>query len=78
MVNDPYAQAQALSRRLQAQGLDSCAHKIEDIVAAGSTGTEVLMGLRWIIGEILRTETLDLATQAEIARLRMTLDALLR
>jgi len=78
MVNDPYEQARILAQRLKAQGLDDWARKINDIVAGGSTATEILMGLRWATGELLRLNKLDEATQSELHQLQATLIALLR
>lgn len=77
MVNDPYRQAKALMQDLQAQGLNTWARKIEDIVDGGSTATEILMGLRWLTAELIRLEALDAGTRKRVDLLRASLDVLL-
>lgn len=78
MVNDPYAEARAIAKMLRLQQRHEWSSKIEDIIAGGSTATEILMGLRWILGELLRDEPLDGATATRARELEKAVDALLQ
>jgi hypothetical protein len=57
MVSDPYTQAKTLAQTLRARNMDDWSLKIDDIVTGGSTSTEILMGLRWVIQELLNGST---------------------
>lgn len=78
MVNDPYAEARDLADILRSQQRHEWSSKIDDIVAGGSTATEILLGLRWILRELLRDEALDVATAMQARELEQAVDALLR
>lgn len=56
MARDLYADAHALAAALSDAGLASWADRIEDIISGGATATEILMGLRWTLGELLAQE----------------------
>jgi hypothetical protein len=56
MARDLYADAHTLAAALSDAGLASWADRIEDIISGGATATEILMGLRWTLGELLAQE----------------------
>lgn len=51
-----YAEVRALASALSDAGFPAWADRIEDMIAVGSTATEILMGLRWVLGELLAQE----------------------
>ena len=63
MVDDLYADAASLKSKLDAQGYESWATQLEDILVGGSTGTEIVLGLRWITAELQKIEKLDQSTK---------------
>jgi hypothetical protein len=77
-VTDPYAHARRVATTLRVQNLQGWAQRIEDIIDGGSTSTEILMGLRWVMAEILRLAPLEPATRQTIEVLSATLHNLLR
>ena len=56
MTRDYYADATALSENMAKAGYTTWADQIRDAIAGGSTATEILMGLRWIISSFLEKE----------------------
>ena len=53
MARDVYAVARALGTEVGDAGHPEWSERIDDIVAGGATATEILMGLRWSLGELL-------------------------
>jgi hypothetical protein len=53
---DYYADARALGAALRDHGLPEWAQRIDAVIEAGATGTEILMGLRWTLGQLMETE----------------------
>jgi hypothetical protein len=53
---DYYAEARGIEQALAATGRGDLASRIRDAILAGSTGTEILMGLRWTLREIISSE----------------------
>lgn len=78
MVADIYADAESLKKLLEVQGLAEWARRVEDIVAGGSTGTEILMGLRWVTKQILALGLKDEATNRLAQEVNIAADQLLR
>ena len=56
MTSDLYKDARVLSSRLRTSGRDEWAARIEDDIAAGSTGTEILMRLRATVKDLTKAE----------------------
>ena len=77
MVLDPCSEARSLAIRLRGGGLGDWASKLENIVDGGSTATEILMGLRWMAGQILGDTRLDQATRSRLEHLRAAVNSLL-
>lgn len=72
MSRDFYGDARVLAVQLADVGLDDWACKLEDMIEAGATSSEILMGLRWHLRQLmeavppgltgqLRTSALELA-----------------
>jgi hypothetical protein len=77
MVVDPYAEARSLALSLRGGGFAAWASKLEDMVDGGATATEILMGLRWIAGQILGDIAIDQAMRVRLERFRAAIDSLL-
>jgi hypothetical protein len=77
MVSDPYADATALAAMLKARHLPDWATKLEDVIAAGATSTEILMGIRWVLQELLAYTQLDATVQEAATELVARVNALL-
>jgi hypothetical protein len=52
---DYYKEAKLISDALKIDGQKKWAKLIIDKIEAGSTSTEILMGLRWVLQECLKT-----------------------
>lgn len=52
---DYYKEAKSISDALKIEGKKKWAKQIIDKIEAGSTATEILMGLRWVLQECLKT-----------------------
>jgi hypothetical protein len=52
MTRDYYAEARDIARSLEQNGLTAEARALVDAIDAGSTGTEILMALRWRLQRI--------------------------
>lgn len=52
---DYYKEAKSISDALKIEGQKKWAKLIIDKIEAGSTSTEILMGLRWVFQECLKT-----------------------
>ncbi|MBK8574603.1 MAG: hypothetical protein IPN90_02610 [Elusimicrobia bacterium] len=52
---DYYKEAKSISEALKIEGQKKWAKLIIDKIEAGSTSTEILMGLRWVLQECLKT-----------------------
>jgi hypothetical protein len=55
MSFDFYKEARSISSALKSQGQNQWANLLIKKIEAGSTATEVLMGLRWVFQECLKT-----------------------
>jgi hypothetical protein len=49
---DYIASARSIRDALIGEDLETCRERIDDAIASGSTGTEILMALRWILSEL--------------------------
>lgn len=79
MGRDYYAETRDLAAKLAERGLGSWSQLLTDAMAAGATGTEIVMALRWTLAQMLETEPAlpdDLREQA--TDLQARLDKLLR
>lgn len=79
MARDYYAETTDLAATLTERGLGSWSRRLTHEMAAGATGTEIVMGLRWTLAQMLETEPAlpdDLREQA--TNLHAGLDKLLR
>ena len=55
-TKDYYPEAHQIANILKCEGLRNEAESINNIIDAGSTGTEILMGLRFYFEEFIRNE----------------------
>ena len=53
MSRDYYGDARVLAVELADVGLGQWASKLEDVIEAGATSSEILMGLRWNLRQLL-------------------------
>ena len=53
MARDLYGAARALGTEVWDAGYPEWSQRIDDAVAGGATSTEMLMALRWTLGELL-------------------------
>jgi hypothetical protein len=53
VARDVYGEARALGVEVWDAGHPDWSKRIDDVVAGGATATEILMGLRWTLGELL-------------------------
>ena len=76
---DHYRVAEEIADDLVSEGFDDWAHRIRDAIRGGSTGTEILMAIRWTFGE-LKTQRIRVSkpVQRRIADLVARLDEALR
>jgi hypothetical protein len=77
MVVDPYAEARSLALSLRGGGFAAWAAKLEDIVDGGATATEILMGLRWIVGQILGDIAIGQPMRLRLEKFRAAINSLL-
>jgi hypothetical protein len=56
VTRDYYAESRALGADLREAGYKPWADKIDTIIETGSTSSEILMGLRWTLGELCAKE----------------------
>lgn len=79
MSRDYYAETRDLAAKLAEHGVGSWSQRLTDAMAAGATGTEIVMALRWTLAQMLETEPVlpdDIREQA--TDLHAGLDKLLR
>ncbi len=78
MTTDPHELVAELAASLRAEGFPDWAGAIEDAVAGGATGTEILMALRWTAKKLLRARLpLSVATRAQAKTLTAAVDIVL-
>ncbi|VXC24465.1 hypothetical protein [Nocardioides sp. AX2bis] len=51
--------------------------RIDDVTVGGATGTEILMGLRFVLGNLVESGECDSALADRAAELRRAIDAAL-
>ncbi|HUY48713.1 MAG TPA: hypothetical protein VMV92_23845 [Streptosporangiaceae bacterium] len=56
MTRDYYGEANALAADLWEVGYKQWADKIDAVIKSGSTATEILMGIRWTLTQLLMSE----------------------
>jgi len=79
MARDHYAEARNLAAKLAERGYGSWSRRLTEVIAAGATGTEIVMGLRWTLAQLLETEAaLPAGLREEATDLHGALDRLLR
>ena len=72
---DYYAEAKQIASKLANEGLLAEAQALQDVIAAGATATEILMGVRWQLRESrAASKTKDSSTRRSIEKLLATLD----
>lgn len=77
MAFDAYSGAADLARDLDARGYKTHAASVRDIVAAGSTATEILMGLRWTLEQISADPSLSKELRDQVDTLYAGVNSLL-
>ena len=79
MARDYYAEARALAAKLTERGYGGWSEQLTGAIAAGATGTEIVMGLRWVLAQMLEKEDgLPADLREEAGGLHRGLDRLLR
>jgi hypothetical protein len=53
MATDYYAESRRLADDLRAEGLGDCADALLDAIESGSTGTEILMAIKWNLDRLI-------------------------
>jgi ABC-type branched-subunit amino acid transport system substrate-binding protein len=72
---DYYAETHAIAAALASEGLSSDAEALRDAIAAGSTGTEILMHVRWLLRQLDEAnKTSSLVTKRKIRDVLAALD----
>ena len=78
MARDYYAEAREIARSLEQDGLTAEARALVDAVDTGSTGTEILMALRWHLQRIDESNPkTSLQTKHRIRELRSAIHEVL-
>ncbi len=75
---DYYAEARAIATSLFEQGQSYWGDKIEDAIAGGATGTEILMRLRFTLRELLEADVVASDDKARAKSLIRQLGRVLR
>ena len=70
---DFYEVAERIGRQLVADGLGEWKTRIDDAIAAGSTGTEILMALRWTFGQLQESSTVSEDVKSQISEFNQRL-----
>jgi hypothetical protein len=79
VARDYYAEADALAGKLVDRGYGTWAEQLTDAIAADATGTEIVMGLRWVLAEMLqKAGDLPADIQQQATGLHKGLDRILR
>jgi hypothetical protein len=60
MGPDLYKLSRELAKELTDLGYENISEEIENLISGGSTGTEILMGLRWKFSQFLENKKSDL------------------
>ncbi|UIN31355.1 hypothetical protein [Microbacterium binotii] len=68
MADDLWRQLSALAERLRGEGLLGWADELNDITRHASTGSEALMGARWVLTRLISAEAETTASSRETAR----------
>lgn len=75
MAMDYYAEAREVARCLQQDGFTAEASTLEEAIDSGSTGTEILMALRWHLQRIDQSNiSASLQTRQRIRALVIAVD----
>lgn len=78
MIAHFYEDLSRLSVSLDAEGRGEEATQLREAVAAGATGTEILMSVRWLLGRIARdSRPMSESTRRNVAELARQATALL-
>jgi hypothetical protein len=79
MSHDHYAVAREIAGKLATEGFPERSQRILNAIAAGSTGTEILMALRWHLREMLRADPgISPETRQRMSELLLQIDASLK
>jgi hypothetical protein len=79
MARDYFAEAKALATKLATEGYGTWSQQLTDKIDEGATGTEIVMGLRWVLAQLLQKEQgLSADLRAEAHGLQRALDRLLK
>jgi hypothetical protein len=68
VTRDYYGEGRALGADLWEAGYKEWADKIDSVIQSGSTATEILMGMRWTLGQMLIAQETLPVQLAERAR----------
>lgn len=77
MARDYIGDARSLSGQLGQLGHGLWESRIDDVIVGGATGTEILMGLRFVLGNLVESGECDGALTDQAAELRRAIDAAL-
>ena len=79
MARDYYADGHEIAERLVERGHREWSERITEAIESGSTGNEILMALRWQLGNLMGADLgLDEDTRALAESLHADLDTVLR
>lgn len=68
MADDLREQLSAVTERLRGEGLLGWADELDGVTRYASTGSEVLMGARWVLTRLISTQAETTASSREAAR----------
>jgi hypothetical protein len=78
MARDYYAEGLEIAKLLREAGLVEWADRLVKTIGQGYTATEILMGLRWELSQLLASDVeVEPATRAAAEELRDTIDSVL-
>jgi hypothetical protein len=77
-VRDLHGRMKAIEDALRGEGLAEWAERLDDTVAAASTGLELHMGARHVLGELRRAQVGSRGVLDQVAQLADDLDKALR
>lgn len=79
MTRDYYGESRALGADLWEAGYKEWADKLDAVVQSGSTATEILMGIRWTLVQLISSHpNLPEELSARVADLEREISATLR
>ncbi len=77
MPRDLLGEAREIARELDGARPSGWEEEVENVIQGGSTGSEILMGLRWVMGRVRKSGAGSAALDRRVRGLGEALDAAL-